>query len=166
MFKDKLKKLRKQRKLTQEALAEKLYVSRDLVTKWENGKRYPSPDITKKISEIPGVSEAYLLEDDREAINCLEELDECVSESAADSNEEEIRQLTLLVADFLKQQSPENRKLFIRRYYYDDSPAEISRKTGLTPDEITATLSELRQKLTYYLGRHCPTKEDNKNDKI
>ena len=36
-FHEKLQQLRKQKGLTQEALAEKLYVSRAAVSKWENG---------------------------------------------------------------------------------------------------------------------------------
>lgn len=37
-FNEKLQKLRKQRGLTQEELAEKLYVSRTAISKWESGK--------------------------------------------------------------------------------------------------------------------------------
>ena len=36
MFKDKLKELRKQKGLSQQELADKLFVSRSAVAKWEN----------------------------------------------------------------------------------------------------------------------------------
>ena len=41
-FHSKLQRLRKLQGLTQEQLAEKLYVSRTAVSKWESGKGYPS----------------------------------------------------------------------------------------------------------------------------
>ena len=41
-FKDKLLSLRKEKGLTQEQLAEALYVSRTAISKWESGRGYPS----------------------------------------------------------------------------------------------------------------------------
>ena len=43
-FKDRLKELRINAKLTQEDLANQLFVSRTLISKWESGDRYPSKD--------------------------------------------------------------------------------------------------------------------------
>lgn len=43
-FCDKIKKIRTDNNLTQEQFAEKLYVSRTAVSKWESGKGYPSID--------------------------------------------------------------------------------------------------------------------------
>ena len=40
-FGEKLKELRQRKKISQEQLAEKLYVSRQAVTKWENGTGMP-----------------------------------------------------------------------------------------------------------------------------
>ena len=41
-FNEKLQELRKQRGLTQEELAERLYVSRTAISKWESGRGYPN----------------------------------------------------------------------------------------------------------------------------
>lgn len=49
-FCEKLQALRKSRGLTQEELAEALYVSRAAVSKWEQGRGYPSIDSLKDIS--------------------------------------------------------------------------------------------------------------------
>ena len=49
-FGEKLQELRKSRGLTQEELAEILYVSRAAVSKWESGRGYPSIDSLKEIS--------------------------------------------------------------------------------------------------------------------
>ena len=43
-FSEKLQELRKSRNLTQEELAEALFVSRTAVSKWESGRGYPSID--------------------------------------------------------------------------------------------------------------------------
>ena len=50
-FHEKLQKLRTDEQLTQEALAEKLYVSRTAISKWESGRGYPSIDSLKVIAE-------------------------------------------------------------------------------------------------------------------
>lgn len=49
-FHEKLQELRKSRNLTQEELAEELYVSRTAISKWESGRGYPSIDSLKTIS--------------------------------------------------------------------------------------------------------------------
>ena len=55
-FHEKLKELRKNRGLTQEELAEALYVSRTAISKWESGRGYPSIDSLKEISSYFSVS--------------------------------------------------------------------------------------------------------------
>ena len=49
-FHEKLQALRKGRGLTQEELAQVLYVSRTAISKWESGRGYPSIDSLKEIS--------------------------------------------------------------------------------------------------------------------
>ena len=49
-FNEKLQQLRKQKNLTQEELAQALYVSRTAISKWESGRGYPSIDSLKSIS--------------------------------------------------------------------------------------------------------------------
>ena len=51
-FNEKLQELRKSRSLTQEELAEALYVSRTAISKWESGRGYPSIDSLKEISRF------------------------------------------------------------------------------------------------------------------
>lgn len=55
-FHEKLQELRKSRELTQEELAQALYVSRTAVSKWESGRGYPSIDSLKEISAYFSVS--------------------------------------------------------------------------------------------------------------
>ena len=55
-FHEKLLELRKSRGLTQEELAEALYVSRTAISKWESGRGYPSIDSLKEISKYFSVT--------------------------------------------------------------------------------------------------------------
>lgn len=49
-FPEKLKKLRKEKGLTQEELAKAIYVSRTLITKYENGSVYPTKENVEKLA--------------------------------------------------------------------------------------------------------------------
>ena len=60
-FSEKLQKLRKQKNLTQEELADLLFVSRTAISKWESGRGYPSIDSLKTISAFFGVTIDELL---------------------------------------------------------------------------------------------------------
>lgn len=55
-FNEKLQELRKNSGLTQEELAEILYVSRTAVSKWESGRGYPNIESLKEISRFFSVS--------------------------------------------------------------------------------------------------------------
>lgn len=63
-FNEKLQQLRKQNNLTQEQLAEQLYVSRTAISKWESGKGYPNIESLKCISKLFSVSIDELLSSD------------------------------------------------------------------------------------------------------
>ena len=63
-FHEKLHSLRKQKGLTQEALAEALHVSRTAVSKWESGRGYPNIDSLKATAAFFGVTVDELLSGD------------------------------------------------------------------------------------------------------
>lgn len=60
-FNEKLQYFRKKSNLTQEELAEKLFVSRTAISKWESGRGMPSISSLKAISEVFNVSIDELL---------------------------------------------------------------------------------------------------------
>lgn len=76
-FHEKLAELRKSKGMTQEELAQALYVSRTAVSKWESGRGYPSIDSLKEISRFFAVTIDELIcpremitaaEDDKKAL--------------------------------------------------------------------------------------------------
>lgn len=64
MFGEKLKKLRTDNGLTQDELAEKIFVTRTAVSKWETNKGYPSIDSLKELSNLFGISIDSLISDE------------------------------------------------------------------------------------------------------
>lgn len=58
---NRLKELRKEKKLTQKELADKINVSKITVLRWENGERQIKPDKAEKLADFFGVSVGYLL---------------------------------------------------------------------------------------------------------
>ena len=55
-FGEQLRRAREEKGMTQQSLAEQLYVTRQAVSRWECGDRYPDLLTTKKISQILEVS--------------------------------------------------------------------------------------------------------------
>ena len=71
-FHEKLQELRKRKGLTQEELAQSLYVSRTAVSKWESGRGYPNIGSLKDIAAFFAVTVDQLLSTD-EVLNVAEE---------------------------------------------------------------------------------------------
>lgn len=60
-FGSKLKDARVKKGLSQQELADQLFVARQTVSRWESGSRYPDYDTLGRLSEILGVSASELL---------------------------------------------------------------------------------------------------------
>ncbi|MCD7811509.1 MAG: helix-turn-helix domain-containing protein [Ruminococcus sp.] len=67
---EKIKKLRKQQGLSQEALAEKVYVTPQTISKWKLDQSAPDLDFIVQLSDIFSVTSDYLIKED------MTELDE------------------------------------------------------------------------------------------
>lgn len=67
-----LKERRSQLDLTQQEVAKKLYISRQTISNWENGKSYPDLDMLIKISDVYHVSIDSLLKGDQELKKSLD----------------------------------------------------------------------------------------------
>jgi len=66
--KDTILQLRKQHGLSQEDMAEKLFVTRQAVSRWENGETTPSTETLKLISKLFDISINTLLDTPRQVI--------------------------------------------------------------------------------------------------
>ena len=89
IFAQRLKRLRKERELTQADLAKVIGQSKDTVASWETDRNIPNADSIKKLMDYFDVSEDYLTgksyfrnQKDAEGIACWEENEETVDEIA------------------------------------------------------------------------------------
>lgn len=67
-FKDKLKALRNKKKLSQQALADAIHISRSAIAKWENGLGQPSPDALESLIGFFGVEADYFEKVEKETV--------------------------------------------------------------------------------------------------
>lgn len=74
VFSYNLKKLREKHHLTQHGLAEKLKVSNDAISKWENCQREPDLSTLKKIKEYFNISYDSLLETNDNSFSSIDDL--------------------------------------------------------------------------------------------
>ncbi len=81
----------------------------------------------------------------------LDELSECVSVNNGDIADEIA--IKDLLNRFLEMQSPQNCKLFVRRYWYMSSIKEIAQDYGMSESKVSVTLFRIREKLRDYLEK-------------
>ena len=62
MFKDRLKELRQKEGLSQYELADKIFVSRSVIAKWEGGSGIPSTANLEALCKFFDVDEEWLLD--------------------------------------------------------------------------------------------------------
>ena len=74
--------------------------------------------------------------------------------SAPDTAESavEARELVRLVEGFLDALSPEDRAIFLGRYWFAAPCAQIGRRVGLSEGAVFTRLSRLRQKMKRYFA--------------
>lgn len=73
-FSDKLKELRKNKDITQEELAKKIFVSRSVIAKYENGYSMPTKENAEKLAVFFGVRLSYLVDEEEQVKITLTEI--------------------------------------------------------------------------------------------
>ena len=136
--------LRREHGFSQEQMAGMLFVSKDLVSKWETGTRRPDYAMIERISELFGVPADAILEKDRYIFEELsgylpEELDMTAEELAGSINR------------FLRSIAREEAVLFVRRYYLLEPFSTIAERTGLRENHIRSRLSKCRKKMIRFV---------------
>ena len=77
----------------------------------------------------------------------LSELEECVPSPADTEAEAERRLLTEAITAWLRRQKPEDRALFLRRYWYGDGVKALARECGFSENRMAQRLRRLRESL-------------------
>ena len=85
-----------------------------------------------------------------EVVSLTDEMTLCIPDS---QRERELvgKELGQLLDAFLRTLTPENRMVFMRRYWYVDTIAEIAVRYGISESAVQMRLSRTKAKLSHYL---------------
>ena len=83
----------------------------------------------------------------------LEELQECVASGENPEERYEQKELACQVRNFVAGLSETERRVFVCRYWYLDSTAEIAKRFGFSENKVSSMLHRIRGKLEKYLIR-------------
>lgn len=81
----------------------------------------------------------------------MEELEDCLSAPNEIEAEIESKRLAHIIQDFLDSLTEENCVIFMRRYWFSDSYAEIAERVGLAEKAVSVRLTRIRKQLKNYL---------------
>lgn len=82
----------------------------------------------------------------------LEEIEDCLSSPGSVEEEYDNAELARVIESFLDTLTAENRVIFMRRYWFSDTYAEIARRVGLTEKNVSVRLTRLRKQMQIYLN--------------
>lgn len=83
----------------------------------------------------------------------LDELGDCVSGDGLVENEEQIRLVGASISCFLRIQKPLDRRIFVCRYFYCDSVADIAQRFDISESHVKSLLFRMRAKLKTHLRK-------------
>ena len=81
----------------------------------------------------------------------MEEIEACIAAPDMVEAEIEARELARIIEGFLDMLTPEDRVIFLRRYWFADRCGDIAERVGLTEKNISVRLTRIREKLRKYL---------------
>ena len=81
----------------------------------------------------------------------LQEIEDCIADRRTVEDEVDAKELAHIIEGFLDTLSPENRVIFMRRYWFSDSYSDIAELTGLSEKNVSVRLTRIRGKLKKYL---------------
>ena len=85
-------------------------------------------------------------------VSLTEEMEMCIPDQSRD-REMEARELSVALDHFLRTLTPENQMVFLRRYWYADTIAEIAARYGISESAVLMRLNRTRAKLCSYLEK-------------
>lgn len=87
-----------------------------------------------------------------EVVSLTQEMENCIPDTLR-SCEVDRRELGIVLDAFLRTLTPENRMVFVRRYWYMDTVAEIAVRYGISESAVQMRLNRTRGKLRDYLQK-------------
>jgi len=87
-----------------------------------------------------------------EVVSLTGEMELCIPDERREA-EIEGKELGRILDAFLREQTPENRMVFIRRYWYVDTIAEIAQRYGISESAVNMRLNRTRARLLAYLQK-------------
>ena len=84
---------------------------------------------------------------------CIDELQECIPSDETPEKAYEQAYLTKLINDFVGALPKEERIMFVRRYFYMDSVAEVAKLLGCSESKVKTTMFRTRKKLQEILTK-------------
>ena len=87
-----------------------------------------------------------------EVVSLTQEMETCIPDTSRDA-EVEARELGRILDAFLRTLSDENQMVFLRRYWYVDTIAEIAVRYGISESAVQMRLNRTRSKLAGYLAK-------------
>lgn len=87
-----------------------------------------------------------------EVVTLTQEMENCIPDTYRDM-ETDARELGRILDAFLRTLTPENQMVFLRRYWYVDTIAEIAVRYGISESAVQMRLNRTRSKLAIYLAK-------------
>lgn len=87
-----------------------------------------------------------------EVVSLTQEMEGCIPDSSRD-RELEAKELGRILDSFLRTLSEDNQMVFLRRYWYVDTIAEIAVRYGISESAVLMRLNRTRSKLAVYLEK-------------
>lgn len=81
----------------------------------------------------------------------LDEIEDCLSSPETVEKELETKELARNIESFLDTLTEENRVIFMRRYWFSDSYADIAERVGMTEKNVSVRLTRTRKQMRDYL---------------
>jgi len=82
----------------------------------------------------------------------MEEIEACFADPDTVDSELNARELARLIECFLDTLTPENRVIFVRRYWFSDRCKDIAASVGLTEKNVSVRLTRIRHGLKDFLA--------------
>lgn len=81
----------------------------------------------------------------------MQEIEACIADQKTVEDEVGARELSRIIEEFLDTLTAKERVIFMRRYAYIDTYADIANRVGISEKNVSVRLTLIRQKMKQYL---------------